>query len=135
MTSLLASSDSAAAAASPSPISGDMAVRGPRYASPDPCSSSTQGSSHSAPLRLDPALLAGLPARLRGGQRVFDHTGGLHAAGLFNGSLTRWFQVTGPAIPSTTSPRTCWKPRTNASVGVQIDGMFSPPTEAQRRFP
>jgi FdhD protein len=34
-------------------------------------------------LRLDPDVLIGLPDRLRGGQRVFNRTGGLHAAGLF----------------------------------------------------
>ncbi len=33
-----------------------------------------------------PAVLAGLPAALRAGQRVFDSTGGLHAAGLFTGT-------------------------------------------------
>ncbi|MGN9757506.1 formate dehydrogenase accessory sulfurtransferase FdhD [Streptomyces sp. SD31] len=36
-----------------------------------------------APVRLDPDLLAGLPDRLRAAQRVFDRTGGLHAAALF----------------------------------------------------
>ncbi|MFI1733296.1 formate dehydrogenase accessory sulfurtransferase FdhD [Streptomyces acidicola] len=35
------------------------------------------------PVRLDPALLAQLPDRLRAAQRVFDRTGGLHAAALF----------------------------------------------------
>jgi FdhD protein len=35
------------------------------------------------PVRVDPALLAALPERLREAQRVFDSTGGLHAAGLF----------------------------------------------------
>lgn len=35
------------------------------------------------PLRLTPALLAALPERLREAQRVFDRTGGLHAAALF----------------------------------------------------
>jgi FdhD protein len=34
-------------------------------------------------VRLDPALLADLPDRLRSAQRVFESTGGLHAAGLF----------------------------------------------------
>jgi len=35
-------------------------------------------------LTLSPALLATLPDRLRRAQRVFDKTGGLHAAGLFS---------------------------------------------------
>ncbi|TDC20939.1 formate dehydrogenase accessory sulfurtransferase FdhD [Streptomyces sp. 8K308] len=35
--------------------------------------------------RLDPGLLAELPDRLRSAQRVFDRTGGLHAAALFTG--------------------------------------------------
>jgi FdhD protein len=35
------------------------------------------------PVRLDPAVLAGLPGTLREAQRVFASTGGLHAAGLF----------------------------------------------------
>lgn len=36
------------------------------------------------PLRVDPAVLAQLPDRLRAAQEVFDRTGGLHAAGLFS---------------------------------------------------
>jgi FdhD protein len=35
------------------------------------------------PVRIDAAVLAGLPERLRAEQRTFDRTGGLHAAGLF----------------------------------------------------
>jgi FdhD protein len=43
----------------------------------------------SAPLagaspRIDPAMLAGLPERLRAAQGLFEVTGGLHAAGLFD---------------------------------------------------
>ena len=37
-------------------------------------------------LRISPALLAGLPAALRNRQAVFDRTGGLHAAALFDES-------------------------------------------------
>jgi FdhD protein len=36
------------------------------------------------PVRIEPALLAGLPDRLRAAQRVFDRTGGLHGAALFS---------------------------------------------------
>jgi FdhD protein len=36
------------------------------------------------PIRLSPQLLAVLPDRLRAAQRVFQQTGGLHAAGLFD---------------------------------------------------
>jgi FdhD protein len=36
------------------------------------------------PVRLTPGVLAALPDRLRAAQRVFDRTGGLHAAGLFD---------------------------------------------------
>lgn len=36
------------------------------------------------PVRVSPAVLAALPGRLRRAQRVFDSTGGLHAAGVFD---------------------------------------------------
>jgi FdhD protein len=39
---------------------------------------------HADPLRVDAALLAALPARLREAQRLFAETGALHAAGLFD---------------------------------------------------
>jgi FdhD protein len=35
--------------------------------------------------RHDPALITSLPDRMRSGQAVFKHTGGIHAAALFNG--------------------------------------------------
>jgi FdhD protein len=41
-------------------------------------------SSRWSQLRLAPQVLLGLPGRLRQEQRVFDSTGGLHAAGLFD---------------------------------------------------
>ncbi|MER0483922.1 formate dehydrogenase accessory sulfurtransferase FdhD [Streptomyces sp. Edi2] len=40
-------------------------------------------ASPTTPVRIDPATLAALPDRLRAAQRVFERTGGLHAAALF----------------------------------------------------
>ncbi len=37
------------------------------------------------PVVVDPAILCALPDRLRGQQAVFDRTGGLHAAAIFDG--------------------------------------------------
>jgi FdhD protein len=42
------------------------------------------------PLQLDAATIATLPEKLRSAQRVFDRTGGLHAAGLFDTSGELW---------------------------------------------
>jgi FdhD protein len=42
--------------------------------------------AHDDPLVIDAGLLATFPDRLRAGQEVFEKTGGLHAAALFDGS-------------------------------------------------
>ncbi|MFI7102477.1 formate dehydrogenase accessory sulfurtransferase FdhD [Streptomyces sp. NPDC050161] len=52
-------------------------------ASLDAVRTSTAWSVADDPLRIGPEALTALPDRLRAAQRVFDSTGGLHAAGLF----------------------------------------------------
>ncbi|MEV4760713.1 formate dehydrogenase accessory sulfurtransferase FdhD [Micromonospora sp. NPDC049559] len=52
-------------------------------ASLDAVRTSTAWSVAEDPVRIDPDLLTALPDQLREAQRVFDRTGGLHAAGLF----------------------------------------------------
>jgi len=42
------------------------------------------------PLQLNPTTIATLPDKLRAAQRVFDRTGGLHAAGLFDAAGDLW---------------------------------------------
>jgi FdhD protein len=52
-------------------------------ASIDAIRTRTQWPVADDPLRLDPEVLISLPDRLRESQRMFERTGGLHAAGLF----------------------------------------------------
>ena len=52
-------------------------------ASLDAVRTATRFSVADDPVRVTPELLSSLPDRLREAQRVFDKTGGLHAAGLF----------------------------------------------------
>jgi FdhD protein len=55
-------------------------------ASLDAVRTSSAWSVADDPLVISPEVLAELPVRLRAAQRVFDSTGGLHAAGLFSPS-------------------------------------------------
>ena len=58
-------------------------------ASIDAVRTRSQHAVESDPLVLDPALLATFPDRLREAQAVFEKTGGLHAAALFDGRTGR----------------------------------------------
>ena len=58
-------------------LCGKASIDAVRTASPHPVAND--------PLVVDAALLASFPDRLRAGQDVFDKTGGLHAAALFDG--------------------------------------------------
>jgi FdhD protein len=49
-----------------------------------PIADAEDGEGGPARVRLEPGLLAALPDRLRAAQAVFDRTGGLHAAALFD---------------------------------------------------
>jgi FdhD protein len=53
-------------------------------ASLDAVRTSTRWPVADDPVRVDQSVLSVLPERLRAGQAVFDRTGGLHAAGLFD---------------------------------------------------
>lgn len=55
-------------------------------ASIDAITTRARWSVRDDPVRLRASVLAGLPDTLRAAQRVFDRTGGLHAAGLFTAS-------------------------------------------------
>lgn len=55
-------------------------------ASIDAVRTSSAFSVREDPLQISPELLAFLPDRLRAAQAVFDRTGGLHGAGLFEGT-------------------------------------------------
>ncbi|MCX7520882.1 formate dehydrogenase accessory sulfurtransferase FdhD [Microbacterium sp. STN6] len=54
-------------------------------ASIDAVRSTSAYDVHDDPLTIDAATLAGFPGLLRAGQEVFEKTGGLHAAALFDG--------------------------------------------------
>ncbi|MGH9363048.1 MAG: formate dehydrogenase accessory sulfurtransferase FdhD, partial [Thermoanaerobaculia bacterium] len=42
------------------------------------------GAEPAGPRRLDPEVILSLPSKLRASQRIFERTGALHAAGLFD---------------------------------------------------
>ena len=58
-------------------------VRGVRKTSIEAITTHRPYAVDTDPVRLSPAVLTGLPDVLRTRQKVFDKTGGLHAAGLF----------------------------------------------------
>ena len=64
------------------------------------------------PVTVSPAVLSGLPDTLREPQRVFDSTGGLHAAGLFTADGELLVDARGRRAGTTRSTRSwagrCW---------------------------
>jgi len=57
-------------------VCGKAALEHVRVAAPEP-------PAPNAPTPIDPALIAAAPAAIRGEQDAFEHTGGMHATGLF----------------------------------------------------
>ncbi|WP_030560887.1 formate dehydrogenase accessory sulfurtransferase FdhD [Streptomyces aureocirculatus] len=64
-------------------LCGKASLDAVRTTARNPIDDTCGGAPGTPPVLLTPELLARLPDQLRAGQRVFDRTGGLHAAALF----------------------------------------------------